>query len=1226
MVSAAVLGWGGLVLALCLTTFGVWWCATLAVCLVVFIVGGLTLLYLLHWEATLKYTADLYRRRSHDIRPGLSRVVSASQAAQREPPRLDRRITGAQAVDETLQEVLALVLRDYLQPWYNRLSADDEFPREVRRTAQRLAVNFAGSSPPRPEMTASLDRVKEVDWIPYLTTRLVDDAASHLRLFRQVRAKAKQQQQPPPSSGVGSEPVSLTSLPSGGGDAASKSGGASPVPPSQHQHGHRRTGSSVSLGANATPQAGGSGSGSHSPQQHPQSHPHPQPELEPLFFDLEVTMEGGDLCRDLVCTDPEYEKQFLRDLSEVVMFLLLPPEDFQCKALRFLLRELLVSSVLLPLFALFSDPDYINQIIVWLVCKEIPLTSEAFLTALRVTDNRDELTATREIVVREIAQLRSRDSGGEDDTWVKQQLSSLQYLRKVVDARLQRLKDGADSDSAGSDGVVCTPTCASVDGSLGVPVPVPPDSGSPEGLPAQLDWGRLVPSGGAGGVRLFSLPLDVVLKNNVALSYFIDYMTSIGAQAYLFFYLNVEGWRVSAEQQISDLELHKMGAGVTVAGAAAPSVVVGGGRKVGDAPPPTHQPPQPDSMREAAYSIFEQYLSEKASPRLRLDETVVRKLLFRIRTEAPHETWFDEAQAAVYEKLQTEERFLPGFRASVGYVRLLAELDLLREPGSGGAGGGTSGHGHGDDEEDSAESSLSDNVSLASFESDSATVPAPAAAAAALLSDPLVLHGTGSTLSLPGPPTATSGSDCGSVASSVSSAASAAGSQFLAEKRQGPSSLTAEIIETGIVNDRGKTYGIYAVSVSRRYEVTGHVDKWHVYRRYSDFHELHSKIKDKYGDLGKLTFPGKKTFHNMERAVLEKRMKMLNDYLQIVMQPGVVGSHPQLRDLLAAFLEQGDYGGGGGGGGGGSSGLGVAQVSHALDSLVVNPLKNSMRSVGQAVRTVPDNLLSTVDGVVDGLSRVFGSSATSGSLSGSSHGSGSASSLAGAAATPALCEATKVGASIDTETADNIPLRIMLLLMDEVFDLKQRNQWLRRRIVTLLRQIIRTMFGDIVNRRILDYVLLMTSPDQVADYLRAFKQALWPNGARAEGRPPRDEATRSRTRVAAKVALLSSLSDELKHIIGSETARRGLLRVFELFQRPVLNRRLLHVLLEGVLRTLFPDNNLEQVFRRLHSRSPRVPRQSSSGGQLKGASKGGGGGGAPPELGLRGEAIAARTR
>lgn len=59
--------------------------------------------------------------------------------------------------------------------------------------------------------------------------------------------------------------------------------------------------------------------------------------------------------------------------------------------------------------------------------------------------------------------------------------------------------------------------------------------------------------------------------------------------------------------------------------------------------------------------------------------------------------------------------------------------------------------------------------------------------------------------------------------------------------------------------------------------------------------------------------------------------------------------------------------------------------------------------------------------------------------------------------------------------------------MDEVFDLKVRNQWLRRRIVTLVRQIIRTMFGDIVNRRIVEYVSYLTSPKNVATYLQLFK-------------------------------------------------------------------------------------------------------------------------------------------
>lgn len=44
---------------------------------------------------------------------------------------------------------------------------------------------------------------------------------------------------------------------------------------------------------------------------------------------------------------------------------------------------------------------------------------------------------------------RSRDSGGDDDTWVKQQLSSLLYVGKVIDSQINRLQEGVDNDSAG---------------------------------------------------------------------------------------------------------------------------------------------------------------------------------------------------------------------------------------------------------------------------------------------------------------------------------------------------------------------------------------------------------------------------------------------------------------------------------------------------------------------------------------------------------------------------------------------------------------------------------------------------------------------------------------------------------------------------------------------------------------------------------------------------------
>lgn len=56
--------------------------------------------------------------------------------------------------------------------------------------------------------------------------------------------------------------------------------------------------------------------------------------------------------------------------------------------------------------------------------------------------------------------------------------------------------------------------------------------------------------------------------------------------------------------------------------------------------------------------------------------------------------------------------------------------------------------------------------------------------------------------------------------------------------------------------------------------------------------------------------------------------------------------------------------------------------------------------------------------------------------------------------------------------------------MDEVFDLKSRNQWLRRRIVAFVREILKAMLGDTINRRIVDYVAYLTSPDRASGYLR----------------------------------------------------------------------------------------------------------------------------------------------
>ena len=78
----------------------------------------------------------------------------------------------------------------------------------------------------------------------------------------------------------------------------------------------------------------------------------------------------------------------------------------------------------------------------------------------------------------------------------------------------------------------------------------------------------------------------------------------------------------------------------------------------------------------------------------------------------------------------------------------------------------------------------------------------------------------------------------------------------------------------------------------------------------------------------------------------------------------------------------------------------------------------------------------------------------------------------------------------------------------QVFDLADRNMWLRRQIVTVLRQIIKSMFGDIVNKKIVDYMATFTAPLAVAGYLNNIKEVFWPGGSLAAPSPQRDENTK----------------------------------------------------------------------------------------------------------------------
>ncbi|XP_008419977.1 sorting nexin-13 isoform X1 [Poecilia reticulata] len=951
--SLSIWGWGGLGVVLFFVTFGPFAIFYLAFYIFCFIGGGfgVTLLYgKINSEKHLEKCEHSYLP---PTQIGIPKTLD-DMKLEVKPIKIDRRLTGSSFIDEPLQQVIQFALRDYIQYWYYTLSEDESFLLEIRQTLQNALIQFS-------------TRSKEVDWQPYFTTRLVDDFATHLRVFRKAQDRLADRED---------KQRDITD------------------------------------------------------------------ELVDSFFEAEVEMERK-ICRDVVCTSHRDEEGFLRDLCELLLYLLLPPGDFHNKSMRYFLREVLAYGVLLPLINQLSDPDYINQFVIWMI-RDSSCNYEAFMNILKLTDKPAELEAVKDKVLEELQYLRSLDTAGDDINVIKNQINSLLFVKKVCETRIQRLQSGKEVDA----------------------------------LKLAASFGKLC-----------VIPLDHILVHNIALQFFMDFMQAAGAQAELFFWLTVEGYRVTAQQQLEAMESWQKD------GKKQPGATKG-------------------LLKAAALGVYEQYLSDKASPRVQVDKELVIKLGENLQKEDPTPEIFDEVQRKVYEMMLRDERFYPSFKQSPLYVRMLAELDMLKEPSYRG----------------------SDDGDGESF----------------------------------------NGSPTGSLNLSLDDLSNSCHDEFL--QLHAFISDTADSFlpgfwgATGVCNDHGKTYALYAITVIRR-NPDGSEDCWKTYRRYSDFHDFHMRITEQFENLTSiLKLPGKKTFNNMDRDFLEKRKKDLNAYLQLLLNPEMVKACPTLIPYVYDFLENKAY----------SKGKG--EFARKIDTFV-NPLRSSMRNMSNAVKSLPDSLAEGMNKVSDNMGRMserLGQDIKQNIFK-----------------VPPLLpksdidpEHCRVSAQLDDNVDDNIPLRVMLLLMDEVFDLKEKNQWLRRNIKNLLQQLIRATYGDTINRKIVDHVDYMTSPEQVAEYVKKFRDSYWPNGILAETPPRRDKCIRMRTRVAAKTSLLGIMPDELKHIIGADTTRKGILRVFDMFQYQPMNRRLVYVFLEGFLETMFPQYKFPELFVKLHSRSPRIQRYS----------------------------------
>jgi len=357
-------------------------------------------------------------------------------------------------------------------------------------------------------------------------------------------------------------------------------------------------------------------------------------------------------------------------------------------------------------------------------------------------------------------------------------------------------------------------------------------------------------------------------------------------------------------------------------------------------------------------------------------------------------------------------------------------------------------------------------------------------------------------------------------------------------------------------------------------------------------------LKKKYSNYS-ITLPGKNfnRFSNMNAGFLEKRRLALDVYLHTILNADVlkkfIGSMEIIEIFLSAKWDKAI-----------ASGQLGERIVAAADT-VGSAIKNPFKAVTNSVRAFPLNLVRGVKDVGEGVKEASDTVKVGldkllkrgpnvvPSAMGVVVGDLNSRVLDGwnVKGVSLLPDTGRVGEGLSDE--DNIPLRISLLLFDEIFDLGS-NQWLRRRIVAFLRQIIKATFGDMINKKIIDYMESYITPAQIAEYVKQLRDSMWMDGVPIPSPPPRDAACKMRLRVLTKTKMLGSLPDDLKRFIGNDTSKRGILRLFELFQHQTLNKRLFFVLFEGVLKTIFPKNKLDEIFDKIYAHSPRISKKLST--------------------------------
>ncbi|KAF9381045.1 Intermediate filament protein [Podila verticillata] len=183
-------------------------------------------------------------------------------------------------------------------------------------------------------------------------------------------------------------------------------------------------------------------------------------------------------------------------------------------------------------------------------------------------------------------------------------------------------------------------------------------------------------------------------------------------------------------------------------------------------------------------------------------------------------------------------------------------------------------------------------------------------------------------------------------------------------------------------------------------------------------------------------------------------------------------------------------------------------------------------------------------------------------------------------------------------------------LFIELFELKEKNNWLRRQAVVI---ILQQVLGGTIERKLRDTIKAYIEESMLTFYVNKLRDALWPpavspaasmeglsggyevvgdprlpmssrpealaeassSSSPGKNKPTRTAEQKALTKEQANRKLSAFLPELLGNMVGHQNARRGARRVFAAFQNRRLNQQLVYTTLDEIILAMWPELGLD---------------------------------------------------